>query len=45
MPEKQRGACPLSGTIQPIPVPSQAWEVITMDFVEGLPKSQGKDTI
>lgn len=33
------------GLLQPISVPDQAWETVTMDFVEGLPKASGKDTI
>lgn len=31
--------------LQPLAVPNQAWQVICMDFMEGLPKSQKYDTI
>ena len=33
------------GTLQPLPIPTQAWTIISLDFVEGLPKSQQFDTI
>jgi transposase InsO family protein len=35
----------LPGTLQPLPVPDQAWEMISLDFVEGLPKSKNYNTI
>ncbi|GJX37007.1 reverse transcriptase [Tanacetum coccineum] len=33
------------GLLQPLPVPEKIWSEISMDFIVGLPKSQGKTVI
>ena len=33
------------GLLQPLPVPTLAWQIISMDFIDGLPKSQGKSCV
>lgn len=37
--------CHYPGLLEPLPVPDMAWTHISMDFIEGLPKSNGKDVI
>jgi hypothetical protein len=35
----------LLGLLQPLPVPENAWSIISLDFIKGLPKSRKFDTI
>ena len=35
----------LPGLLQPLPVPKQAWSVVSLDFIEGLPSSHGHNVI
>lgn len=37
--------CPYPGLLEPLPTPDMAWVHISMDFIEGLPCSQGKEVI
>jgi hypothetical protein len=37
--------CRLPGLLQLLPIPERAWHTVSMDFIEGLPKSKSFDTI
>jgi hypothetical protein len=33
------------GLLQPLSIPNECWEEVSMDFITGLPKSEGKSVI
>ncbi|CAA6655693.1 unnamed protein product [Spirodela intermedia] len=41
----QQGSLLYKGLLQPLPIPNMIWEDLSMDFIEGLPKSKGYDSI
>ena len=37
--------CKYPGLLQPLPIPKGPWQSFSMDFIEGLPKSEGYSSI
>lgn len=43
--QSKTSRCPVAGLLQPLPVPKRPWSHISLDFVTGLPLSEGNTTI
>lgn len=44
--QKNKGEnCPCPGFLDPLHIPDMVWTQVSMDFIEGLPKSNGKEVI